>query len=83
MKSMRKHARIWILAVPLFTAVLVFGCGGGGSEDDMAVDRDTLTRAQKDSILSESPLPGARGVGTALEAAEAARERAEAHDTIH
>ena len=66
-----------------FALALVAGaltaCGGSDAEDPAA----ELTRAQKDSIIAEQPLPGARGVGKALEAAEAARERAQAHDTIH
>lgn len=40
------------------------------------------TRAQKDSLLSTLPVPGAQGVGRALEAAGAAAERARQHDTI-
>ena len=80
MKRVRRAAVGITAALALSLAAL--SCGGGGS-DDMAVDRDTLTRAQKDSIIAEQPLPGARGVGKALEAAENARERAQAHDTIH
>lgn len=40
------------------------------------------TRAQKDSLLSTLPVPGAQGVGRALDAAGAAAERARQHDTI-
>jgi hypothetical protein len=54
--------------------------GGGGGEDRAA--QDTLTQRQKDSILSTLPVPGAGAVGKALDAADAARARAEAHDTI-
>jgi hypothetical protein len=56
-------------------------CGGGNGEEDSAA-QDTLTRRQKDSIISTLPVPGAGAVGKALEAADAAKARAEAHDTI-
>ena len=41
-----------------------------------AVDRDTLTRRQRDSITATLPIPGGRAVGRALEAADAAAARA-------
>ena len=66
-----------ILAVSLF----LLGCGGAQESADQA-DADTLTRAQKDSIISTLPVPGAGAVGKALDAADAARARAERHDTI-
>jgi len=69
------------VVVPLALAALVSGCTGGGQENQ-TVDRDTLTRRQKDSIVSEMPLPGAGAVGRAMDAADAARARALAHDTI-
>ncbi len=69
------------MVVPLALAALVSGCTGGGQENQ-TVDRDTLTRRQKDSIVSEMPLPGAGAVGRAMDAADAARARAQAHDTI-
>ena len=56
-------------------------CVGGGGEEDQAA-QDTLTRRQKDSIISTLPVPGAGVVGKALDAADAAKARAEAHDTI-
>ena len=49
-------------------------------EPQLAVDRDTLTRRQKDSITATLPLPGARGVGRALQAADAAKARADRHN---
>lgn len=56
-------------------------CLGGGGEEDQAA-QDTLTRRQKDSIISTLPVPGAGAVGKALDAADAAKARAERHDTI-
>jgi len=55
-------------------------CSGGSGEDQAA--QDTLTRRQKDSIISTLPVPGAGAVGKALDAADAAKARAERHDTI-
>ena len=46
------------------------------SSQGAAVDRDTLTRRQRDSITATLPVPGARAVGRALEAADAAAARA-------
>jgi hypothetical protein len=46
-----------------------------------AVDRDTLTRRQRDSISGTLPIPGARGIGNALRASDAARARAAQHDS--
>ena len=57
------------------------GCGGGGEESGQ-LDPDTLSRRQRDSILSTLPVPGAGAVGKALDAADAARARAERHDSI-
>ena len=75
----RRHwVPTWIVAT-VFVALI--GCTGGG-EDSGQLDPDTLTRRQKDSILSTLPVPGAGAVGKALDAADAARARAERHDTI-
>ncbi|MEX2465678.1 MAG: hypothetical protein WD995_02125 [Gemmatimonadota bacterium] len=57
--------------------------GCGSSDDDATVNAsDTLTRAQRDSIVSQLPIPGAGGVGAALRARDAAGARAAAHDSI-
>ena len=60
---------------------LALSCGGGNQADDQAA-QDTLTQRQKDSIISTLPVPGAGAVGKALDASDAARARAEQHDTI-
>ena len=77
-----KHRRLWLTAGFMVLAAGVKGCGGGGGEEADRLDPDTLSRRQKDSILSTLPVPGAGAVGKALDAADAARARAEAHDTI-
>lgn len=43
---------------------------------------DTLTRRQKDSLIATMPIPGAGAVGRALDAADLANARTQAHDTI-
>ena len=43
---------------------------------------DTLTRRQKDEIISTLPVPGARGVGRALEVSDLAADRANRHDSL-
>jgi hypothetical protein len=74
--------RILIGAVLVGVALLGgVTCTGGGDGEDQAA-QDTLTRRQKDSLISTLPVPGAGAVGKALDAADAARARAEAHDTI-
>ena len=55
-------------------------CGAGVGDAQSAAD--TLTRAQKDSIVADLPIPGASGVGAAQRARDAANARTEAHDTI-
>jgi hypothetical protein len=68
-------------AVVVAAATLgVWACGqsAGGT----ANNADTLTRRQKDSIIATMPIPGSRGVGRALDAQDASRERAAALDSI-
>ena len=67
-----------------FLAVLALGvvcCGGEDGPGEEAA-RDSLSQRQKDSLLATMPVPGAGAVQKALDASEAARARAEAHDTI-
>ncbi len=69
-----------LLATLLGLATLTVGCGAG--DGDTASAADTLTRRQKDSLISTMPIPGARGVGAALDAQDAANARAADHDSI-
>ena len=41
-----------------------------------------MTQRQRDSVTSTLPIPGARAVGGALDAADAASRRAEQHDSL-
>lgn len=63
-------------------AVVALAGACGGEAGDARTAADTLTRAQKDSIVAELPIPGARGVGSAMDARDRLNARAQAHDTI-
>jgi hypothetical protein len=60
----------------------VWACGAGEGGSDAAATTDTLTRRQKDSIVSNLPIPGARGIAGAMEAVDRANARVEQHDTM-
>ena len=65
------------------TATLcVWACAQGTGEADPQAAADTLTRRQKDSIVSTLPIPGASGVGDARKAVDRANARVQQHDTI-
>jgi hypothetical protein len=70
-----------IRALPLMV-VLLWACGGGAGGDRSAAREDTLTQRQRDSILAQSRIPGARGVGKAMRVADSASARVQALDTI-
>jgi len=70
---------------------LVAACSGSsdnkpaqsaGGQNRPAVNRDTLTQRQRDSILAQSRIPGARGVGSAMRAADSTSARVRAADTV-
>lgn len=60
---------------------LLAGCSGE-APDSAATSRDTLTRAQRDSIIGASRLPGAAGVRGALDVADSAAARQAARDSL-
>ena len=60
--------------------LLLAGCSGGRSGSSRAAD--TLTERQRDSILAGSSIPGARGVGAALRAADSTNARIRATDSV-
>jgi len=68
----------------LLVALVLLGVAACGSDGDskQAVNRDTLTQRQKDSILANSRIPGARGVGRAMTAADSASARALRADSV-
>ncbi len=61
--------------------ILSVGCslGGDASATNAA---DTLTRRQKNEIIRTLPVPGARGVGRALDASDLLGDRAQRHDSL-
>jgi hypothetical protein len=74
---MRRAPRAAIAAA---AALGIWACGQGGGDAQSAAD--TLTRRQKDSLISTMPIPGARGVGRALDVQDATRARAAQLDSI-
>ena len=58
----------------------VWACGESTGDAQTAVD--TLTRRQKDSLISEMPVPGAGVVGRALDMQDLTRQRAAEMDSI-
>lgn len=63
----------------LFAGVATLACY---QPDSAANDRDTMTQRQRDSVLAQSGIPGARGVGKALSAADSVRARNAQLDSI-
>jgi hypothetical protein len=77
----RDGPRVFVIAFLVAAATgLAFACsnGEGGSE----VPGDTLTRRERDSLIGESRLPGARGVRGATRIADSAAARMQRLDSI-
>lgn len=66
----------------LLVVSLGFMLGCGSETSSKTVDRDTLTQRQKDSILANSKIPGARGVGSALRASDSVGAHVQRADSI-
>ena len=62
--------------------VLALAACGGDNSGKQAVNRDTLTERQKDSILAKSRIPGASGVGRAMTAADSTSAGARRADSV-
>jgi hypothetical protein len=60
-----------ILAAALVSCV----CIACAKDDTAANRRDTMTQRQRDSVLAQSAIPGAQGVGKAMNAADSAKAR--------
>jgi hypothetical protein len=56
----------------------MLACGSGSDRSSA----DTLTQRQKDSILANSKIPGARGVGSALRASDSVGARVQRTDSL-
>ena len=66
----------------LVTLIILAASCSGGSAGDNAAAADTLTRAQRDSVIGASKLPGARGVQRAIEVRDSAAARNAAMDSL-
>ena len=60
--------------------LLLTACSSG--TPDRAENADSLTRAQKDSVIGASGLPGAKGVNRALDLADSTAARRARIDSI-
>jgi len=63
--------------------VLLVACGTGDASKQPAINRDTLTERQRDSVLGQSRIPGASGVAKAMRVADSTSARVQSTDTIH
>ena len=71
------------ISMAALAALTILSVGCFGSGDATASNAaDTLTRRQKNEIISTLPVPGARGVGAALDVSDRLAERAHVHDSL-
>jgi hypothetical protein len=68
---MSKRSLVFVL--PLVAAL--FACSGSESRAAAEKRRAEMSQRERDSILAQSGLPGAKGVGRALQASDSARAR--------
>jgi hypothetical protein len=62
-------------ALPVLICLLAVACPDGSGKASKGGGADTLTTRQRDSVIGESRLPGARGVTKALELVDSANAR--------
>lgn len=60
------------LLITVLSFLVIMGCSGGREDKSGGGE---LSRSERDSVLSESAVPGAGAVGRALEAADSASAR--------
>jgi hypothetical protein len=68
-------------AAPLVLALFA-SCSGGDAGDAETPPPDSITQRQRDSAVGASGLPGSGGVRGALDASDAAADRAARMDSI-
>ena len=66
----------------VLVALALGACGGDKGKSAGSGSTDTLTQRQRDSMLSTSNIPGARGVGAAMRAADSTSAHIRAADTV-
>lgn len=84
-RSTGRRAARWpvLLLLPAFLVLPACPGGGeGGAEEGADAAQDTLTRREKDSIVSELGLPGSGAVGNAMKAVDSINARSARHDSI-
>ena len=62
--------------------VVFTACGGGQSGKSRTAAEDSLTERQRDSILAQSKIPGARAVGKAMRVADSTSAGIRAADSV-
>lgn len=62
-------------------ALVIAGCSTEPKKT--AINRDTMTQRQKDSVLGATRIPGASNISRAQRAADSLSAQARALDTIH
>ena len=85
MHPVQEGERMKRVVVVALAVLAVGACGRAASEGTSAakVDRDTLSRRQKDSIVSTMPIPGASKIGDAQRAVDKINANTHRLDTIH
>ncbi|HEX2168464.1 MAG TPA: hypothetical protein VHG09_14615 [Longimicrobiales bacterium] len=68
--------------LPLVLLVVLSAACSAPADDDTAAAPDTLTRAQRDSVIGASSLPGARSVQRAIDTRDSASARNAAIDSL-
>ena len=74
---MRTSYRPWVMGA-LVTMIAIAGCGGDKADQPAS----TLSKAEHDSVLGASNLPGAATVKGALDVADSSRARADKLDEM-
>lgn len=67
-----------LLLIFSLSTVLAAGCGSGDADEPAS----SLSRAERDSILADSPLPGSAAVQGALDVADTAAVRSQRLDDL-
>lgn len=66
----------------LLLCVVLTACHRNDSGGSSSGPGDSLTERQRDSMLAQSRIPGARGVGAAMRAADSTTARIRATDSV-
>jgi hypothetical protein len=66
---------------PLVLALGLAACGGSSSKAPSVGTTDTMTQRERDSVLAQSSIPGARGVGAAMRVADSTSAGIQRRDT--